>query len=81
MAKFIVPTDASIHTSRSFLMKNNFFELSPEDLAILEFNPHYMHLEPLGLAMIASWGAWCKRQGMSVCRLKCTSRLHQECTG
>lgn len=25
-----------------------------------------MHLEPIGLAMIAAWGAWCRRNGMPI---------------
>jgi len=65
MAKFVVPTEASIHTSHSFLLKNNFFD-HPNDKATLEFNPYYMHLEPVGLAMIAAWGAWCRRNGQAV---------------
>jgi hypothetical protein len=65
MAKFIVPTEASIHTSHSFLANNNFFN-RPNNKSTLEFNPFYMHLEPVGLAMIAAWGAWCRRNGQTV---------------
>ncbi|MPM14233.1 hypothetical protein SDC9_60594 [bioreactor metagenome] len=65
MAKFIVPTEASIHTSFSFLEKNSFFD-NANDNAILEFNPFYMHLEPIGLAMISAWGAWCRRHGKQI---------------
>lgn len=65
MAKFVVPTEASIHTSRSFLFKNAFFE-GDEPVALIEFNPDYMHLEPMGLAMIAAWGAWCKRNNKEI---------------
>lgn len=65
MAKFIVPTNANIHATYSFLEQNNFFD-SGENSAVLSLNPKWMHLEPLALAMIAAWGAWCKRQGLKV---------------
>ena len=65
MAKFIVPRKASIHTSRSFLMKNNFFN-GFDEKAILEFIPNLIDLEPIGLVMIAAWSAWCNRNGQQV---------------
>ena len=46
-------------------MKNDFFG-DPLGKAVLEFHPLYMHIEPIGLTMIAAWGAWCKRQGFSL---------------
>lgn len=65
MPRFTIPTDASIHTSRSFLSQNNFFERSGNTARIV-FNPNYMHLEPVGLTMIAAWGAWCRRQNYNI---------------
>lgn len=65
MPKFVVPTEATIHASRHFLFENNFFG-DPAGEAVLEFHPKYMHIEPLGLAMIAAWGAWCQRQEKQV---------------
>lgn len=65
MPKFVVPTEASIHTSFSFLAKNAFFDNSGP-IATIEFNPDYMHLEPMGLAMIAAWSAWCRRNALAI---------------
>jgi hypothetical protein len=31
--------------------------------AILEFDTRWAYLDPMALAMIAAWGAWCRRQG------------------
>lgn len=65
MPKFIVPTEASIHTSRSLLFQNDFFG-NPDEPAVLEFHPKYMHIEPIGLSMIAAWGGWCNRNELQV---------------
>lgn len=60
MASFFVPNSASIHTSKSFLIKNDFFS-NKSPVARLEFHPKWMHIEPIALSMIAAWGAWCNR--------------------
>jgi anti-sigma regulatory factor (Ser/Thr protein kinase) len=65
MATFLVPTSASIHTSKALLEHNDFFAETGEK-AVIKFNTSYMHLEPIGLAMIAAWGAWCKRNDLKI---------------
>jgi len=59
MPEFIVPTNANIHAARSFFESNHYFENGDE--AVLRFHPKWAHVEPLALAMIAAWGAWCRR--------------------
>ncbi|HYJ80360.1 MAG TPA: ATP-binding protein, partial [Longimicrobiaceae bacterium] len=34
--------------------------------AVLEFHPTWGYLEPFALAMVAAWGAWCRRNGLAV---------------
>lgn len=65
MPRFIVPTNTTIHASHSFLVQNDFFG-GKADEAVLEFHPEWMHIEPIGLAMIAAWGAWCSRHGLVI---------------
>ena len=65
MARFVVPTNASIHATHSFIEQNNFFDTS-DRIAMLSLNPKWMHLEPMALSMIAAWGTWCKRQGLQI---------------
>ena len=66
MAKFIIPTGISLHTVHNFFEKNkSLFDLD-DNKAILSFNSDWMHLEPIALSMIASWGAWCKRNGLTI---------------
>ena len=65
MATFLVPTSASIHTSKALLSNNDFFADTGEK-AVIKFNTSYMYLDPMGLAMIAAWGAWCKRNKLEI---------------
>jgi len=65
MARFIVPTNATINATKSFLLENNFFAPMMGS-AILTLNPKWMHMEPVALSMIAAWGAWCRRQGLTI---------------
>ncbi len=60
-----VPTNASIHAARSFLEGNNLFGRTT-GTATLRLNRAWMHLEPFALAVMAAWGAWCRRHGMAV---------------
>lgn len=55
MARFVVPTNATINATHSFLEQNNFFQIG-EGPATLCLNPKWMHLEPMALTMIAAWG-------------------------
>jgi anti-sigma regulatory factor (Ser/Thr protein kinase) len=65
MPRFNVPTNANIHATKAFLTGNDFFN-AKQDSAILALHPIWMYLEPVALAMVAAWGAWCKRQGYNV---------------
>ena len=65
MAYFRVPNSATLHTIRNFLFQDEIFDTAG-DVAVLEFHPKWAHLEPVALSMIASWGAWCRRQGKTV---------------
>lgn len=62
MPSFIVPTNASIHAARALFGRNNFFSRDAGE-AILHFHPNWYHVEPMALAMIAAWGAWCRAEG------------------
>jgi anti-sigma regulatory factor (Ser/Thr protein kinase) len=55
----------SIQNVGHFLRSNEPFE-DDSDVAVLEFHPAWVHLEPIALAMTAAWGAWCQRQGKTV---------------
>jgi hypothetical protein len=66
MPRFEIPTSIDLHSFRHLLSKNNFFEGGSATEAVVEFEPRWMHLEPVGLAMLAAWGVWCRRQGLQV---------------
>lgn len=66
MSRFIVPNSATFHTIRSLLESNRFFSKPKHGRAVLSFHPKWTHLEPVALAMIAAWGAWCRRSGWTV---------------
>lgn len=65
MPRFTLPNSATIHTARAFLEASRPFERD-SDTAVLEFHPTWGYLEPFALAMVAAWGAWCRRHGMRV---------------
>jgi hypothetical protein len=65
MPRFVLPNSATIHTARSFLERNAAFE-GLDKPAVLEFHPKWAHLDPMALAMVAAWGAWCRRKGKGV---------------
>ncbi|MFB3816274.1 MAG: hypothetical protein ACE147_01310 [Candidatus Methylomirabilales bacterium] len=60
MAHFRIPNSATLHTLRAFLDQDQVFS-NESGTAVLEFHPQWMHTEPIALAMIAAWGAWCRR--------------------
>lgn len=62
MPRFRIPTNATIHAAHNFMDANRFFQ--DGDDAVLEFNPRWVHTEPIALAMAASWGGWCRRRGI-----------------
>lgn len=62
MPEFLVPTNASIHAARALFGRSEFFSRE-RDEAVLRFHPKWSHVEPLALAMIAAWGAWCRSEG------------------
>lgn len=65
MASFNLETDTSIHTCASFMDRNNFF-VNGSPNAKLVFQPNWLYVDPMGLAMLAAWGAWCKRTGKNI---------------
>lgn len=65
MPKFVVPTNADVRCVKSFLDSNDFFGQRSGE-AILEFHPRWMHIDPMGLSMIAAWGSWAKRNNMDL---------------
>jgi len=62
--RFSVPTNASIHAAHNFIASNRFFTDGGD--AVLEFNPQWVHVEPVALAMAAAWGGWCRRRGIPI---------------
>lgn len=65
MPRFVVPNSVSLHSARSFIEKNRPFEDHSSE-AVLELHPKWVHVEPLGLSMLAAWGAWCRRGGYDI---------------
>src|SRR5215218_7885001 len=62
MPRFIVPNSATFHTAKNLLFSNRFFTPG-RGRAVLRFHPAWTHLEPIAIAMISAWGAWCRQQG------------------
>ncbi len=60
-----LPNSATIHGARHFFSGCDAFGDKPGE-AILEFHPRWAHLEPLALVSASAWGAWARRQGLSV---------------
>lgn len=65
MAEFIVPTNATLHSARSFLSISKYFNLS-ETRATLTLHPKWMYIEPFALSMIAAWAGWCQAHSLDV---------------
>ena len=65
MPRLKLPNSVSIQNVGHFLRSNEPFD-GDSDIAVLEFHPAWVHLEPIALAMTAAWGAWCRRQGKTV---------------
>lgn len=65
MAEFIVPTNASVHASKSFLSKSHYFDLTSAK-ADLIFHPQWMYFEPFALSMIAAWAGWCRENSLEI---------------
>lgn len=66
MPRFLIPNSATIHNARSFIARNQPFQDDDGSHAVLEFNPNWVHVEPLALVMAAAWGAWARRSGFEV---------------
>lgn len=64
MATFVLPTNASLHAIRAFISHNPDLFSTADGRARLVLHEKWMHLEPVALAMVASWGAWCRRTGL-----------------
>jgi len=65
MLELTVPNSVSFHTANAFFSQNPFFE-EAGGLARVTLHPRWMHIEPFGMAMLAAWGAWCRRHGVRV---------------
>jgi anti-sigma regulatory factor (Ser/Thr protein kinase) len=63
VARLIIPNSAALHNVRAFMANNRPFEAGSAE-AVLEFNPQWVHMEPVALAMAAAWGSWARRQGL-----------------
>jgi len=59
-----VPNSACIHTFKYFLSMNASFD--QDSPAILDLDPRFAHLDPMALSMVAAWGGWCKRHGLTI---------------
>src|SRR6266849_4725994 len=65
MALFQIPNSAALHTIRGFLNQADIFA-EAQGPAILEFHPHWAHMEPIALAMVAAWGVWWRSKGKAI---------------
>lgn len=61
--KFTNP--ANIRAAHAFFSKNNPFRITGRR-AVLELDPRWVQVDPLTLAIVAAWGAWCKRNGLGI---------------
>jgi len=60
-----IPNDASIHTLKRFLTMNAPFRDSSAP-ATLRLHPSWAYMDPMALAMSASWGGWCQRNRLPI---------------
>lgn len=65
MARLLVPNSVTLHLIRRFIDQPELFVDSPGS-AVLEFHPQWAHMEPIALAMIASWGSWWRGRGKDI---------------
>lgn len=65
MPTFKIPNSACIHTFKHFMSMNAPFD-NHDSSAILDLDPRFAHLDPMALSMVASWGGWCKRNGLTI---------------
>lgn len=65
MAHLTVPNSATLQSIHRFTNQPRLFVDEPGP-AILEFHPQGAHMEPIALAMVASWGAWWKSRGKNI---------------
>ena len=64
--RFVVPANANLHCAKSFIEAEDRAFENKSRAAVLEFHPRWVHVEPMALSMMASWGVWCQRNGYSV---------------
>ena len=57
-----LPNSVALQNVGAFFRRSRAFEPSG-DVAVLEFHPKWFHVEPVALAMAASWGTWARRSG------------------
>lgn len=74
MPEFKLSPSTSIHALKSFLNSNNFFD-SKNSKTVVNFPERWLHIEPVGLVMLAAWGAWCKRTGKSIEAVNLTKKV------
>jgi len=63
--RLVIPNSVALHNIRAFVANNRPFTTQGSKAA-LEFNPRWVHMEPVALAMVAAWGAWARRQGFQL---------------
>ena len=60
-----LPTGIGIHQLGSLLRRANFFPANATKI-VLSFHPKKTFLDPLGIALLASWGSYCRERGVGI---------------
>lgn len=59
-----IPSFVTLQNAGYFLRQNAFF--ATDAMATVRLDPRWAHIEPFGLAMLAAWGRWCRRNGVPI---------------
>jgi hypothetical protein len=65
MPRLVIPNSVALQNIRAFVAENRPFA-DRSKYATIEFNPQWVHLEPVALAMAAAWGSWARRSGYTI---------------
>lgn len=60
-----IPNQASIHTLKHVLVKNDFFPDSVEKFGLI-FHPKFNYVKPFVISMLAAWGDYWLKKGISI---------------
>lgn len=66
MASIDVPTNSNLHAARNFFGHFDFFAVENVDRVEINLHPTWMHIDPLGLVMLAAWADWQKLHDRTV---------------